>query len=40
MVGRLQVMTAPSLAKCSMLSPYWLPFTLLPVKVALQQLLP
>lgn len=40
MVGSDQVTVAPSRAKRSLLVPSWVPFTLLPVKVALQQLLP
>jgi hypothetical protein len=40
MQGSVQVMVAPSLANVTLLPPVWLPLTLLPVNVALQQLLP
>jgi hypothetical protein len=40
MLGRLQVTLAPSEVNLTQLSPLWLPFTLLPWKEALQQLLP
>jgi hypothetical protein len=40
MAGRLHVMLAPSEANVTRLSPDWLPLTLLPLNVAVQQMLP